>query len=193
MDWQERYAGRVLPPEAFEGAALEVARELVEGGVLLCRQVDGEVQRWAVTEAEAYIGSEDRACHAFQRRTPRNEVMFGPPGHWYVYLCYGVHWLLNIVTGPPDFPAAVLIRGASHTYGPGRLTKALAIDGTLNTLPATAESGLWLEYPREAARAPVTATPRIGIDAAGADWALRPYRFVTGSEARKKVRSKWLT
>ena len=139
---------------------------------------DGSIERWPICEVEAYDGPEDKACHAHRGKTPRNAVMFGPAGVWYVYLCYGVHNLLNIVTGPEDFPAAVLIRGAGNVYGPGRVTKAIGIDCEQNQKPSTPNTGLWLEssgisLPESA----IEATTRIGIDYAGPEWAGKPYRF----------------
>jgi len=110
--------------------------------------------------------------------TRRNATMFGPAGHWYVYLCYGMHWMLNIVTGAAGLPAAVLIRGAGAHLGPGRLTRALGIDRAFDGSPAVRPSGLWIEAsgirvpPRLVAR-----TPRIGVGYAGA-WAEKPLRFV---------------
>ena len=98
-----------------------------------------------ITEVEAYDGERDRACHARRGRTARNAVMYEPGGVWYVYLCYGVHEMLNLVTGPPDYPAAVLIRGIEGAPGPGRLTKALGIDRRLNGAVCAPESGLWIE------------------------------------------------
>src|SRR5262249_29216288 len=81
--------------------------------------------------------------HAARGRTARTEVMYGPPGTLYIYLVYGLHWMLNIVTGPVGYPAAVLIRGAGALSGPGKLARALAIDGALNGRPAAPESGSW--------------------------------------------------
>jgi DNA-3-methyladenine glycosylase len=132
-----------------------------------------------ITEVEAYDGERDRACHARNGRTARNAVMYAPGGIWYVYLCYGVHELLNLVTGPRGYPAAVLIRGVVGSAGPGRLTKALRIDRRLNGSPASPEGGLWIEdrgvrLPRGSIRA----TPRIGVDYAGPVWARKPWRFV---------------
>jgi DNA-3-methyladenine glycosylase len=101
-----------------------VARELL--GKFLVREVTEE-SALMVTEVEAYDGPADLASHAARGRTPRNTVMFGEPGVWYIYLCYGVYWLANIVTGPPDYPAAILIRGVEGVSGPGRLTRHLGI------------------------------------------------------------------
>ncbi len=97
----------------------------------------GGVHRARITENEAYHGPRDLACHASKGRTPRTEVMFAPGGVWYVYVCYGIHEMLNLVTGPADWPAAVLIRGIEGVNGPGRLTRALGISRALNARPAT--------------------------------------------------------
>lgn len=149
-------------------------------GCLLCRcYADGRVERLVLTETEAYDGPKDRACHAHKGKTPRTEVMFGSAGHFYIYLCYGMHWMLNVVTGPEEYPAAVLIRGLHGVSGPGRLTRRLEIDKTFNRLPAEPGSGLWLEGPaRLPPQARIRALPRIGINYAGAEWAAKPYRFV---------------
>src|SRR5688572_12735115 len=132
-----------------------------------------------ITETEAYNGESDLACHARAGRTRRTEVMYRAGGVWYVYLCYGIHEMLNLVVGPENFPAAVLIRGVEGAVGPGRVTKALAIDRQLNATAATeAASGLWLED--RGVRVPrrlVAVTPRIGVDYAGPVWAGKPWRF----------------
>jgi DNA-3-methyladenine glycosylase len=109
--------------------------------------------------------------------TPRNAVMFGPAGHWYVYLCYGIHWMLNIVTGPEGVPAAVLLRGAGRFTGPGRVTRGLRIDRARNGRAACRRSGLWLERGGPVPRGLVRRTPRIGVGYAG-EWAEKPLRFV---------------
>ncbi len=104
--------------------------------------------------------------------------MFGPSGHWYVYLCYGVHWLLNMVTGPEGYPAAILIRGAGQFQGPGRLTRALQIDRRFNARRADSNSGLWIEdCGFTAAADAIQRTSRIGVHYAGR-WSHKPYRFV---------------
>ncbi len=167
---------RPLARAFFERPALVVARELL--GCRLCRRRDGRIQRWPITETEAYIGPEDRACHAHRGRTPRTAVMFGPPGVWYVYFCYGMHWMLNIVTCEEGHPAAVLLRGAGPCAGPGRLTRALGITGALNGRPAARPSGLWIEPGEPVPDSAVAVGPRIGVAYAGPDWSQRPYRFV---------------
>jgi len=165
-----------LGPEFFARDTPTVARELI--GCRLCRQLDdGKVLRWELTEVEAYDGHEDKACHASKGITPRNAVMFGPPGFYYVYLCYGVHWMLNVVTGPEDFPAAVLIRGAGPKNGPGRVTKGLHVDGSFNRQPAQRESSLWIETGCPAPENEVEKTPRVGIGYAPEPWLSAPYRF----------------
>jgi DNA-3-methyladenine glycosylase len=148
-------------------------------GKFLVRRRDGRSEAHLITEVEAYDGERDLACHARVGRTARTEVMYGAGGVWYVYLCYGVHEMLNLVVGPRDWPAAVLIRGVDGVTGPGRVTKTLAIDRRLNRTDATARAtGLWLEdrgviVPRSWVRA----TPRIGVDYAGPIWSQKPWRL----------------
>ena len=135
-----------------------------------------------VFETEAYLGAHDLACHGSCGKTQRNATMFGPAGHWYVYLCYGMHWMLNIVTGGEGVPAAVLIRGVGEHVGPGRLTKALGIDRSFDGRPANRRAGLWLEAGGVAVpRRLIERTPRIGVGYAG-EWAEKPLRFVVDPE-----------
>jgi DNA-3-methyladenine glycosylase len=153
--------------------------------------VNGKTRAYKIIETEAYVGPEDKASHAHRGKTKRNEVMFGPPGHWYVYFTYGMHHMLNIVTGPTGFPAAVLIRAVepiqNHSLirtnkridGPGRLTKALGITRALNGAKSGHRmSTLWIEdrgekvNPRRIKR-----TPRIGVGYAG-EWAAKPLRYI---------------
>jgi DNA-3-methyladenine glycosylase len=168
--------GEILDQERLAGPVVEIARNLI--GCTLCRKLGDDVHRWRITETEAYDGVDDLACHASKGRTDRTEVIFGRGGHWYVYLCYGVHWMLNIVTGPEDYPAAVLIRGAGELSGPGKLTKALGITGELNEKPAVPESGLWIEAGETIPEDQVLITTRIGVDYAGPYWSQKPWRFV---------------
>lgn len=170
-----------LPAPFFDRPADRVARDLL-GAALVVRGADGGVTRHVVHETEAYLGGHDLACHGAKGLTARNAAMFGPAGRWYVYLCYGMHWMLNVVTGPAGVPAAVLIRGAGEFVGPGRLTRGLAIDRRFDGRPAGRTAGLWFE----AASAPVPRrlierTPRIGVSYAG-EWADAPLRFVVAAE-----------
>ncbi|OGC04821.1 3-methyladenine DNA glycosylase [candidate division WOR-1 bacterium RIFOXYA12_FULL_43_27] len=164
---------KVLPLKFFKAPVLKVAESLV--GKYLVRKSRGKEIALMITEVEAYDGCNDLACHARHGKTKRNEVMFGEAGHFYVYFTYGMHWMLNIVTGPKDYPAAVLIRGVEGIEGPGRLTKKLKIDKKLNGKTASKKSGLWFEDRGVAVR--LKRTSRIGVNYAGA-WAKKPYRFV---------------
>ncbi|MFA5058009.1 MAG: DNA-3-methyladenine glycosylase [Opitutaceae bacterium] len=154
-----------------------IARSLL--GKFLVRAMPRGPVAAMIIEVEAYDSARDQACHARHGRTARNAVMFEPGGVWYVYLCYGVHEMLNLVTGPRDYPAAVLIRGLAGMSGPGRLTRALGIDRRLNGAPATPAGGLWIEdHGVRLPRGAIRATPRIGVDYAGPVWAKKPWRFV---------------
>ncbi len=165
----------VLGRAFFDRPTLVVAEELI--GKFLVRQRDGETSAHRLVEVEAYDGPKDRASHAFRGVTPRNSVMFGPPGVFYVYFCYGMHHMLNVTTGAEGFPAAVLIRGLEDVSGPGRLTRALGITRGLYGKPAVPDSGLWFED-RGAPRPRIERTARIGVAYAGPTWSRRRYRFV---------------
>ena len=160
----------------FDRPADRVARDLL-GARLAVRAADGAVSRHVVFETEAYLGAHDLACHGSKGMTSRNAVMFGPAGRWYVYLCYGMHWMLNIVTGAEGVPAAVLIRGAGDFVGPGRVTRGLGIDKAFDGRPAARATGLWFEAGGHVAPRLVSRTPRIGVGYAG-EWAEKPLRFV---------------
>ena len=174
---ENQVVAKPLPPEFFARAADRVARELL-GACLVVRGPDGRPSRHVVFETEAYLGAHDLACHGRTGPTKRNATMFGPAGRWYVYLCYGMHWMLNVVTGSAGVPAAVLIRGAGVHVGPGRVTKGLGIDRSFDGQPAGRRAGLWFEPSGSAVpRRLIERTPRIGVDYAG-EWAEKPLRFV---------------
>ena len=139
--------------------------------------MNGKTTKHIITEVEAYDGINDKACHASKGRTVRTEIMFGPAGFWYVYLCYGMYDMLNIVTGPKDYPAAVLIRGVEGINGPGRLTKTLKITRALNGKKVDQKNGLWIEQGISVSKNEIARTPRIGVAYAGA-YAQKPWRFV---------------
>ncbi len=184
--------------EFFAGDTLVVARDLL--GARLVRLFDGQRLGGTIVECEAYIGQDDTACHASRGRTRRNEVMFGPPGHAYIYFTYGMHWLLNVVTEAEGFPAAVLLRAMQPvegietmralreaqgtlraerdlTGGPARLTQALAIDRALNGADLVDGETLWLERGAWVPDENVGRGPRIGIRYAAEKDRLAPWRF----------------
>ena len=205
---------KILVKKFFNRPTLVVARELI-GKYLIRRRIsliraNRRIRRRSkeialmITETEAYDGFKDKASHAHRGRTERNKIMFGQAGHIYVYFTYGMHWMLNIVTGERDYPAAVLIRSAStiktptwtpgvqvgvgsgilghEVNGPARLTKFLKIDKKLNGKELGRKSGLWIEDRRnlkiknQKSKLRIIRTPRIGVRYAGA-WSKKPYRF----------------
>ena len=158
------------------------------GKLLVRRLPDGRVIARRITEVEAYDGESDKACHAARGRTPRTETLYAAGGAWYVYLCYGMHEMLNLVVGPEGWPAAILIRGIEGIAGPGRVTRALQIGRALNGTPAAPGSGLWIEEDGlVVSRRRITTSPRIGVGYAGPVWAAKPWRFSFGlSRARSR-------
>lgn len=157
----------------FMRDALVVAPELL--GKYLVRKYDnGQVEQFRIVEVEAYIAPEDLACHASKGRTKRTEVMFHTGGKLYMYLIYGMYWMLNIVTGQENEPQAILIRGVEGAIGPGRLTRRLALDGSFYG-EAIPSSRIWIEDNNE--HPDYVTTPRIGIDYAK-EWKDKPWRFV---------------
>ena len=166
----------ILPAAFFDRSAAEVARDLI--GVKLVRLMGERVRRFPITETEAYEGVHDLASHSSKGRTARTEAMFGPPGRFYVYRVYGLHWMLNVVTGGGD-ATAVLIRGVEGISGPGRVAAALCIDGSLYGKKASPSSGLWCEAAdRHDEPASIKRTARIGVSYAGPIWANKKLRFI---------------
>ncbi len=166
-----------LTADFFARDVLEVAPALV--GKLLIRTLpDGREVRARVTETEAYRGEADTACHASHGRTKRSEVLYHAPGTIYVYLCYGIHWMLNLVTGETDQPQAVLIRACEDLPGPGRLTKALGITGELNDTDITLSPLLRVED--DGAEVNITQDKRVGINYAAQEDIDRLWRFKRG-------------
>jgi len=166
---------KVLNSKFFDRPAEKVAYDLI--GCRLHWKIGEQSESRIITETEAYIGPEDLASHAARGRTTRNEAMFGPPGTFYVYFVYGLHWMLNVVTGPTGFPAAALIRGLDSIVGPARLTKALGITGELNGKVASKETGVWFSEGPRPSRKQIIPSARIGVDYAGPLWSAKPYRF----------------
>jgi DNA-3-methyladenine glycosylase len=168
-----------LPRIYFNRPTVTVARSLI--GKYLVRAIDGRILAGKIVEVEAYVGPQDKACHASKGRTKRTDVMFGPGGVAYVYLIYGMYHCLNVVTERKEFPSAVLIRAIELDRelidGPGRLCRALQIDRRLNRVDLTTGESLWFEDRGVLVeRADVGAHPRVGVDYAG-EWAEKLWRF----------------
>ncbi|MCJ7583274.1 MAG: DNA-3-methyladenine glycosylase [Anaerolineales bacterium] len=186
----------ILPQEFYNRPPLTVARDLL--GARLVRILDNQRLSGIITEAEAYIGKEDLGCHAHSGKTKRNAVMYGLPGHAYVYFTYGMHWCLNAVAEVEGFPAAVLIRairpeeGAAiihtrrngrDTNGPAKLTQALGIDGTLNGVSlCDPVAGLWIEAGASIPDEAVTIGPRMGLYTVPEPWKSKPWRFIVSRD-----------
>jgi len=174
-----------LPRRFYARDTTTVARDLL--GRHIVHAVDGAERVGRIVEVEAYLGPHDRAAHSARGLTPRTRVMFGPPGHAYVYLIYGMHHCLNVVTEPEGHGAAVLIRAlepvsnlAGRTSGPGLLCKALGVDRRLNGADLLGDT----LYITDADPGPfrIAKRPRIGVDYAGA-WARRLLRFYVSGNA----------
>ena len=163
-----------LSPDYYNLPAIELAPLLI--GKTLCRKLDDKIIRLRITETEAYCGESDTACHAHRGKTPRNSVMYEAGGIAYVYLCYGVHYLLNVICAGEGEPEGVLIRGLEGISGPGRVTKALQINMDLNREDYKTSDRLWLE---DGEPLPFTTTPRIGIKYANTEDQARLWRFIS--------------
>lgn len=187
----------LLPKSFYRRPTLEIAQDLL-GCFLVRRFPDGRTGKYMIVETEGYDGPNDKASHASRGRTPRNQPMFETGGIAYVYLTYGMHHMLNVVTGDKEYPAAVLIRAVEPaeltlpplpkervgvriaTNGPAKLTKALGIDKSFNGLPLhTKKHGLWIEgRAKNFVLKPgdIIARPRVGIDYAE-EYKDKPWRF----------------
>lgn len=164
----------VLGYDFFHRDCLDAAPELV-GKIIARKTENGEILRLRITETEAYRGEEDTACHASKGRTKRTEILYGDAGIIYVYLCYGMHWLMNVITGEIDFPQGVLFRACEIYDGPAKLTKYLQIDGSLNYQPLYGNENIWIE---DDGYTPETVTlPRVGINYATPEYRDILWRF----------------
>ncbi len=186
---------KILPESFYDRSVTLLAKDLL--GKSLVRLIGDQRVTGLICETEAYDGMQDLACHARVGKTKRNEVMFGPAGHAYVYFTYGMHWCLNVVTGVVDYPAAVLIRAIepqegieiiannrenvlrkNWTNGPAKLTKALQIDRSQNGINLTNQNNnLWIEEGLTLADNFIKIGPRIGIDNTPEPWCSMPWRY----------------
>ncbi len=166
--------GKRLTKEFFIRDVLDVAPEL-PGKIMVIRLTDNTHGGFQVTEVEAYRGAEDKACHACKGRTTRTEVMFHEGGKLYVYLVYGMYWMLNVVTGEENNPQAVLIRGVKGYSGPGKITKSFGIDRTFYGEDLETSDRIWFED--AGIITSIKTGPRIGINYAGDIWKAKPWRY----------------
>ncbi len=151
-----------------------VAPELL-GKILVRKYENGSIQKFKITEVEAYRGIEDLACHASKGKTDRTEVMFRQGGVVYVYLIYGMYWMLNVVTGLENDASAILIRGLDTITGPGKVGKILQLDKSFYGENLQHSNRIWIEDSEE--KPNIVTSPRIGIDYAGEPWINKPWRF----------------
>jgi DNA-3-methyladenine glycosylase len=190
--------GAIVDRGWFDRPALDVAPELL-GKRLVHASAEGVVAG-RIVETEAYAGPEDLAAHSSRGETPRNRVMFGPPGHLYVYFIYGMHHCLNVVCGPASKPEAVLVRaaaidegeslarsrrgsprnrpGARLASGPGNVAASFGIDRSLNGADLTSGPVYLTDGPLPER---IVARPRVGVAYAG-KWAMMPWRFLVADD-----------
>lgn len=180
----------VLSRQFYNRPTQEVALDLL--GKILCRDVNGKIYKGRVVEVEAYLGKKDLACHTSKGKTERNQIMFGPPGHAYVYFIYGMYHCLNTVTEKEGNPCAVLIRALEpidfyangenagfcvpSTNGPAKLCREFKIDRCLNGWDLTIGKKLWIERGENISPNNIQKTKRIGVDYAG-KWKNKLLRF----------------
>jgi DNA-3-methyladenine glycosylase len=168
-----------LNEEFFNRDALEVAPDLV--GKIIARKLDdGTILRERIAETEVYRGEEDLGCHASKGRTKRTEILYGESGIIYVYLCYGMHWLMNVITGEREQPQGVLFRCGTLKNGPAKLTKYLHIDGSFNGEKICGNDRVWIED--DGFRPKIKTAPRVGIDYAGEYWKNKDWRYIAEKE-----------
>lgn len=164
----------------FKQNATDLAKKLL--GKFICIKNENEIKRFEICETEAYIGENDTACHAHHGKTKRNSVMWEEGGHIYVYLCYGLFYFLNIVSGKKDDPQAVLIRGIDNIFGPGKVGKALKLDKSFYGEDLLTSKRLWLE---DGEKKEFIAKKRVGIDYANEVDRNKLWRFQVANQNNK--------
>ncbi len=169
----------VLKDEFFNRDALDVAPELV-GKIIVRRLDDGTEISERIAEVEVYRGVEDKACHASKGRTNRTEMLYAESGLLYVYRCYGVHWLMNVVTGEKEQPQCILMRCGEVHDGPAKLTKYLQIDGSFNGEKICGNDRIRIED--DGYRPKIKTAARVGIDYAERYWRNIEWRYIAEKE-----------
>lgn len=175
---------RRLNRDVLEQPATQLAPELL--GMLLCRRTAQGVLKYRIMETECYFGEEDTACHASKGKTDRTKVLYEKGGTAYVYLCYGIHSLFNVVSGKEGHPEAVLIRGVTGYNGPGKLTRAMEIDRDLNFEDIVVSDRLWLED--DGCRPEYVVAKRVGIDYATEEYRDILWRFIVNDGKYKPAK-----
>jgi len=163
-----------ISQKEFSYDAVQIAQKLL-GKTLFRAWDDGSKTHYVISETEAYLGEEDLACHASKGRTARTEVMYSGGGKVYVYLIYGMYWMLNIVTGTENHPQAVLIRGIDNIIGSGKVGRELKIDKSFYGEDLQTSDRIWIEDGPDVRD--FTTAPRVGIDYAGEEWKNKLWRF----------------
>lgn len=161
-----------------------LAEDLV--GKLLCRKVDNEILRYRIMETECYFGEEDTACHASKGKTERTKLLYEKGGTAYVYICYGMHFLFNVVTGREGHPEAVLIRGITGYNGPGKLTRIMKINKELNGEDMVNSDRLWIED--DGCRLQIRTDKRVGIDYATPEYRDILWRYIADNGEYRPAR-----
>lgn len=174
---------KVLTRKFFCRDCLEAAPDLV-GKLIVCTDSDGARTSLRITETEAYRGEEDTACHASKGRTKRTEILYGKAGYLYVYLCYGMHHLMNVVTGAEGMPQAVLFRACEVYDGPGKLTKKLGVDGSFNGQPLFGNPRICIMD--DGYRPDIETLPRVGINYATPEYRDILWRFADRSRKERR-------
>ena len=164
-----------LTLDFYQQDAVRAAEKLL-GKVLVRTWEDGTKSGYVITETEAYLGEEDLACHASKGRTKRTEIMYSEGGHVYVYLIYGMYWMLNVVTGMENNPQAVLIRGIDNIIGSGKVGRELKMDKSFYGENLLHSNRIWIENAPD--KTNIIKAERVGIDYAGEVWKNKPWRFI---------------
>lgn len=159
----------------YLGDAVTVAQKLL-GKIIVRKFEDGTISRYVITETEAYLGEEDKACHASKGRTKRNSIMYAEGGKIYVYLIYGIHWMLNVVTGTENSPQAVLICGLNYVSGSGRAGRELKIDSSFYGEDLLTSERIFIEDALEINE--FETDIRKGVAYAGEEWQTKQWRFI---------------
>ncbi len=180
---------KIIEKDFYTQDAVSLAKSLL-GKLLVRKYNNGEKRYFIITETEAYLGVEDKACHCSKGKTERTKVMYEEGGTIYIYLIYGMYWMLNIVSGKKDKPEAVLIRGIAeiseygklikHYDGPGKAGKVLEISKDLfnGQKIYNKTTGLFISVPQYKISFKMEQLPRVGINYAGEPWISKPWRFV---------------